>query len=144
MAESKIENLQMLISQYASPNKTIATTQIRPLTLPGENYLSIMLEVNLTLKNSTDESEEPFHAVAKCMDQGMGGPGAFSYHNEVVFYKDLLPTIDKFRQDEGAPEIKKMFPELYAYRPNAHGNNEDVDQNAVILLENLSTTGENN
>lgn len=145
MAEHKIENIQELISKYVGPNKIIVQNETRSLIAPGENYFSTMLEVNLTLKNQKDGTEEPLHAVAKCMldfRADMPGPGSSSYLNEVAFYNEIIPLIEQFRKEEGVKECMDIFPKLYAYRPNLHGKNDDVDKNAVILLENLKVKGE--
>lgn len=144
MAENKIEELQELISQYVGPGKYITETQIRSLIAPGENYFSNMLEVNLTLKNQADGKEEPFHAVAKCMlkfNEGMPGPGQFTYLSEIAFYNEMIPIIETFRKEEGVKGIMDIFPKLYAFRPNLHSKNDEVDDNAVILLENLKVEG---
>lgn len=146
MPEQKIENLQELIAQYVGPDKIITDTEIKSLTAPGENYFSEMLQVKLVLKNQNDGKAEPLYAVAKCMlppNPNMPGPGPanFTYTNEVVFYNEMIPSIEKFRKDEGVKGILDIFPELYAFRPNIHGKNADVDENAVIMLENLKVKG---
>lgn len=146
MSEDKIENLQELITQYVGPDKVITESQIRRLTAPGENYFSTMLDVNLTLEHRKTKKEEKLHAVAKCMlppNGNMPGPGDFTYGNEVRFYKDILPILENFRKEEGAKRSLDIFPELYAYRPNIHGENDTVDEHAVIMLENLKTKGKN-
>lgn len=144
MAKYEIENLEELISQYVGSDKIISDVQIRPLLAPGENYFSNMLEVNLKLKNKINGAEEPFHAVAKCMlgsNPGMPGPMTYTYLSEVTFYKEIVPVIEKFLRNEGAKGIMEIVPKLYAVRPNLHGKNDEVDGHAVILLENLKTSG---
>lgn len=144
MAKYEIENLEELVSQYAGPDKIISDVQISPLLAPGENYFSTMLEVSLKLKHKTTGAEVPFHAVAKCVvgtNPGMPGPMTFTYLNEVTFYKEIVPVVENFLRNEGMKGITEVIPKLYAVRPNLHGNNDEVDGHAVILLENLKKSG---
>lgn len=138
MPDEHIKNLSELIVQHVGTNKDVVNTKLQPLLAPGENYFSNMMAVNLVLKDKKTGEEDVLQAVAKCL---LPGPGGFTYHNELAFYKDIIPTLDKFRKDSGAGSIIGLFPKLYGFRANLHGNDDEVDENAVILLENLAVKG---
>ncbi|XP_018569809.1 uncharacterized protein LOC108909861 isoform X2 [Anoplophora glabripennis] len=65
MSEHKIEKLQEVLSGYIKKSQIISDKKITNLTAPGENFGSVMLKLDITLKDEKDGTEEELHAVAK-------------------------------------------------------------------------------
>lgn len=147
MAEEEIKNLEQLLSQCIEPNKKVISTKVGRLTPPGENYLSLVLKVEATLLNEDTGKEEQFSGVAKCLLPPKEGNEMFvefgknNYRTELVFYTEIIPTLQKFAKDRGLKRNTDIFPKLLAYRANLHGENDEVDADSVLLLENMAVNG---
>ncbi|XP_072375577.1 uncharacterized protein [Diabrotica undecimpunctata] len=137
------ENLREFIREIFSKDYEVTKESITSLTKPGDNFLSIMLKVEVILKKRDDGSEKKLNAVAKCVKNSNEFvkrlfPTAFK--NEIRFYKEIVPTLQNFQQERGIEDILDMFPEFYGARINNNGSDE-VDDTAVILLEDLKFDG---
>lgn len=145
MPGDNIENLEGLLQQYIGPNKKIVNIKKGRLTAPGENYCSIMLKLDITLKNLEKGKEEKLHAVAKTINTEVNDFFKQAAHpqfeKEIAFYTEIVPTLQDFQREQGITEVLDLFPKLYAARRNLHGNDGEVDDDAVIILENLKEQG---
>lgn len=142
----EIKNLQELLSQYVGPNKKVVATDISPLTDPGENYLSVMLKVDVVLRDEQTSQEEKVHAVGKCIHssevhQFLQDIGKMNYKSELAFYTEIIPTLQSFANERGLEHDYDIFPKLIAYRANLHGTDDEVDENSVLLMENMKVSG---
>lgn len=143
----EIKNLQELLSQCVGPNKKIISSDISKLTAPGENYLSVVLKVDVVLRDEESGKEEKIHGVGKCLHSDnvhemLRNFGKANYKTELAFYTEILPTLQNFVKEKKLKRNFDIFPKLIAYRPNLHGENDEVDENSILLMENLKMDGE--
>ncbi|KAG5866041.1 hypothetical protein JTB14_016832 [Gonioctena quinquepunctata] len=143
MAKSSIKNLEELLKEYIG-SKTIVDVKETPLVELGENYRSYLSRLDLTLKNQ-ENTEEQLHLVAKLVPKS--GPFydiaaiQFSVQTEIYFYEVIVSALQQFQRDHGVADVIDCFPKYYGSRMNLHGKNGEVDDDSVILLENLDTSG---
>ncbi|XP_018569812.1 uncharacterized protein LOC108909863 [Anoplophora glabripennis] len=144
MGEHTIENLQEVLSGYIKKSQRISDKKITNLTAPGENYGSIMLKLDVTLKDENDGTEEELHAVAKMIPEQEFVRKIFNtqvtFKNEVAMYNVIAPTLRDFQRENGVNEVIDCFPDFYGARINL-GEHGTVDENAVLILENLDFKG---
>jgi hypothetical protein len=137
MSVEKINNLEHLIPLGES--KKIVDHKIKRLTAPGENYGSLMLSVDVTVKTPTGNEE--IHAVAKTVPPNEFIQEVFNtpvtFRNEIAFYKNIVPLLQQFQRQHGVKEIIDFVPKYYGSRVNLKGDEGEVDQDAVLLMENL-------
>lgn len=138
----RVKNIPALLSQYIGPNKIIVSSKVSNLTAPGENYLSLALKIDVLLKDKISGKEEKLYGAAKCVTN----PHSIeswkkSYNRELAFYIEILPTLQKFAEEQCLKSNFDLFPKLIAYRPNLHGENDEVDENSILVLENLKIDG---
>lgn len=145
MYDDYIEKLDDLIYQYTGKEKTILNKTISNLTQPGDNYCSLMLKIDVTLKNLHSNDEEMLYVVAKCRNKGgntfFDQISPFQFKKEIGFYTEIVPTLEQFQREQGSTEFYDIYPKVYAVRRNLHGNDDEIDENAVILMENLFEKG---
>lgn len=142
----EIKNLQELIGQYVGTNKKVVSSEISNLTAPGDNYLSVVLKVDIVLKDENTENEEIIHAVGKCIhstdvNKFLQEAAKRGYKNESAFYSKIAPALQNFAKERGFERDFDIFPQLIAYRPNLHGENDEVDENSILLMENIKILG---
>lgn len=146
MPGADIKDLNGLMKDYIGPNKEIVDVKKERLTAPGENYCSIMMKLDITLKDVATGKEEILHAVAKTMNTEVAdffrqaAPPQFK--KEIAFYTEVIPTLQQFQRDQGVTDVMDFFPKLYAARKNIHGNDDEIDDECVIVLENLKEQGQ--
>lgn len=145
MPGENIIDLEGLLQPYIGPNKKIVDVKKDRLTAPGENYCSIMLKLDITLKNLETGKEEELFAVAKTINTEVNeffkksAPPQFK--KEIAFYTEIVPALQEFQREQGITDVIDLFPKLYAARKNLHGNDDEVDDDCVIILENLKVQG---
>lgn len=142
----EIKKLQELLSQYIGPNKKVVSSEISNLTAPGDNYLSVVLKVDIVLKDESTAEEETIHAVGKFIHSTnvntvLQNAAKKGYKNESVFYSNIVPALQNFAKERGFQRDFDIFPRLIAFRPNLHGENDEVDENSILLMENIKTLG---
>lgn len=144
MEENHIEEIDDLIYSYTGRSKTIISISTSHLNLPGENYCSLMLKVDVTLKNLVNDEEENLHVVAKCrrrLDTIVDSISSLQFKKEIDFYTEIVPVLQQFQRQQAVEEIYDIFPKIIAFRRNLHGKNDEIDDHAVILMENLKEKG---
>lgn len=139
----RIERFEDLIKEHIDKDKKIVETNFSRLTAPGENFGSTILKVDLLLKDSHGEFEK-VSVVAKLIPESEFFQEVFSiqvtFNLESAFYEIIIPTLQAFQREQGVKEVIDFFPKYYGSRKNLDGG-EQVDGNAVLLLENLKTSG---
>lgn len=142
MANQSIKNLEELIQTYKGSNKKLIDSKVTKLTAPGENYLGIVLKVEAILKD-TNNRTETFSAVAKCLNfnlmEFIRRTVPTQYKKEKAFYTEIVPILQNFQEEEKLEKapITDIFPTLYTYRSSVNKFNEEPDEDAVLLFENL-------
>ncbi|XP_056638687.1 uncharacterized protein LOC130446441 [Diorhabda sublineata] len=125
-----------LIKSYISTNKTIVNKKISNFLPPGENYMSDILKIDVTLKNNENGNEEEIHIIAKvAATNEFVGSTSYMTKSELLFYQEIIPAIESFSERHGLPK-PSFFPKFMGGRLNLTGGTT-ADDNAVILIENL-------
>ncbi|KAG5870714.1 hypothetical protein JTB14_020726 [Gonioctena quinquepunctata] len=141
----EIKNLDELIGQYIDKNKKIVDTNITRLTAPGDNYGSEMLRVDLILKDGKSDKREDLSVVAKLIPETEFFRYIFNiqvaFNAERNFYATVVPTLQEFQKTQGITEVIDCFPKFYGARTNLKNDDGDIDDDAVIVMENLKVLG---
>lgn len=133
----QVPHLTNLIKRNYGENVEILQEEIKSLTSPGENYGSIILAINLTVKQK--DTIEKLNLVAKCFPLSEMLKEAFdsvnTFKKEALAYIKAIPTLINFQKEFKIPENKLLdvFPKCYGAYFGADNKPED----GVIFLENL-------
>lgn len=144
---AEVKKLAELISKYIGPNKELVSSSVENLLAPGENYLSVILKIDIVLRNQEIGNEEKLCAVGKTIHSG-DVHEVFKFVEKIIFkyeenwYTKIVPTLQNFLKEKRFTGNFDIFPELIACRNNLHGENEEVDEDSILLLENLRVNGE--
>lgn len=145
MPGDNIVDLEGLLKQYIGENKEIIDIKKERLTSPGENYCSIMLKLDITVRNLETGKEEEINAVAKTVNTEVNEFFKQAAHpqfkKEIAFYTEIVPALQQFQREQGVDEVLDLFPKVYAARKNIHGNDDEIDDDSVIIMENLKVQG---
>lgn len=137
----KIDRILDLLSGYE--NYHLTDQNINYLTAPGENYGSLMLAIELNLKNKKNDNEKVLKAVAKLMAPNEFIQKVFnsqvSFKSEASFYEIIVPTLQNFRTKCELEEMG-IFAHCFGSRINLNGS-DIVDGNGILILENLKEEG---
>ncbi|XP_050512655.1 uncharacterized protein LOC126888441 isoform X4 [Diabrotica virgifera virgifera] len=148
MEGERIKNLKKLLRPVFGENVEIVDKTITNLTLPGENYWSDMLNLQIKTRNKDTKTTNTEYFVAKCpvidekLPKGIADDICRVFKPEIAFYKEIIPTMQKFLSEHGLKEVE-FFPKLIAARYDLDGN-EEPDGDAVMILENLQAAGYSN
>lgn len=143
---AEVKDLEGLLSQYIGPKKKVISSSVKNLLAPGENYLSVVVKLDAVLQDEETGKEENLSAVGKTIHSGdvneiMKIIGKFTYKYEKNWYTEILPTLQNFLKEKEYTGNFDIFPNLIAYRPNLHGENDEVDDDSILLMENLNIHG---
>lgn len=142
MEKYVIKNLSELLRESLGPNKEIIDTSIS--RMPPKGYGSIMLKMELKLKNENG-SEENEYLVAKILPESETVRKFFNIQvtckNEIAFYNTVLPTLRHFQRQNGIEDVLDMFAKFYGARINLDSNSNVVSDDAILILENLIESG---
>jgi thiamine kinase-like enzyme len=138
MSAEQIKNIENLIP--LGKGKKMVNWKIKRFTASGENYGSLMLSVDIVVKTPTGSEE--IHAIAKAIPHSEFIQKLFNapvtFRNEITFYKKILPMLQRFQRQHGVKEVIDFVAKYYGSRLNLKGDADKVDQDAVLLLENLT------
>lgn len=141
---ANIKKINGLIKDTDCSGCEIVDTRVSKLTAPGENYGSIMLKVDIHLKDPENGREKVIYGVAKLIPGHEKVREIFNiqvtFKNELAFYSTIIPTLEEFLEQNGLRSAINCFPKLIGGRINLNGS-DVVDCDAVILLENLKASG---
>lgn len=140
----EIDQLEQIVQPYFGKNVKILKTNFQRLTQPGENYGSLMLRVDLTVTDETN-GEQVISMVAKMCPPNEWIRNMFNtpvtFKKEEAVYKEISITLQAFETEYGLSEMTYFFPKYYGSRLSLNTNSTEVDDDAVILLENLKVRG---
>ncbi|KAJ8977761.1 hypothetical protein NQ317_001125 [Molorchus minor] len=130
MTEYKIRNLEEVLAKYLGPDKKIEHVAATAFGQKGENY--------------GNHNEEELHGVAKTIPDNEISRKIFNIQvtckNEIAMYDTITPTLQEFQREHGVKDIIDYLPDMYGARLNLDGKNEIVDEDAVLILENLTVS----
>ncbi|XP_060529522.1 uncharacterized protein LOC132703962 [Cylas formicarius] len=141
MADIKIANIEELIKNYISG--VVIEENVTRLTAPGENYGSLMLKVDLKVRNG--DGVKTYHLVAKCVPPNKTVQESFNtketFRNEIAWYSTIIPTLQDFQREKGISNVMDFFAKYYGGRVSLDPDSEDFDEDGVLLVENLVAAG---
>lgn len=139
-----IRDLEGLLSTNLKRDEKIVNSEISVFTKPGENYGSIILRVLVKLEDTHTGEERLLDAVGKIIPESKKTQEVFNtqvtFRNECKFYSSIVPMLDKFVRNKGISTGIDFTASLLGGRLNLN-NNEEVDTDAVILMQNLKSMG---
>lgn len=140
----EIRQIEQVLQPYLKNNRKIIKCNLKCLTQPGENYGSLMLSVDLTVKDE-DGKENVINMVAKMCPPNDWIRKMFNtpvtFKKEEGIYKDVSLTLKSFADEYGLAHLTDFIPRCYGSRLSLNPDAEEVDDDAVLLLENLKVEG---
>ncbi|XP_066253266.1 uncharacterized protein [Euwallacea similis] len=138
---SEIPKLEDLLGFHLKGE--IVSQNVSRLTAPGENYGSLMLKVDIKVRNH-DGKEEIINAVAKCVPPNKKMQEVFNtpvtFINEIGWYREAIPALKDLQREQGA-KVADYYTEIFGARISLEDNKKEVDDGGVLLLENLIHKG---
>ncbi|XP_066998747.2 uncharacterized protein [Anabrus simplex] len=142
------EELMTILQPQFEKDLIVESYSVTYATQPGENYGSTMLALEVTICQTDKSPKETLHIVAKAAPPTEFLQEAFDIRNtfckEMNIYKLVGPEIIKFQIESGFKneDILDVLPKFYGARTTLTGDQDlHADTNAVLLLENLKTSG---
>lgn len=146
MVKSKVNNLRGLLSKSLGRSVEILEQKTSLLTAPGEHYGSVMLALEVKIKNP-EGKEETLNLVAKLIPVNEMLRLAFdiyvTFKKEVFAYSESIPALIALQQEYNVPKEKiiDIFPKCYGARVSLDENSNEVDEDGVLIFENLKLEG---
>lgn len=140
--EVKLRDIQSLLSDV-----TVVSYSTKPLLPTGENWGSTILKVEAVVKKSPSDEEETLHLVAKMLPptdfQRLCFDSPYTVKKEIFLYEQLLPMYRDLERDLGLndDELFDAAPKLFGARCSLEPGSTEVDDDAVILMQNLVVEG---
>ncbi|CAH0554097.1 unnamed protein product [Brassicogethes aeneus] len=136
-----VKNLSQVIR--LEKNQEFLSYTSYSITKPGDNLGSLIFGIKIRLKNLETKKEEIVDAVVKTPAQDELTRGIFNpevtFRNEIEFYRNIMPMLTRFRH-ENDMDSSEYYVKYLGARLNLK-NTEEVDTNAVLLMENLALHG---
>lgn len=145
LAIPEIKDIFELLKPIIDENSTYISHKTKLLNAPGENYGSLMLSLDVLLKENGED--KTINTVVKLCPPNEWLRRMFAtditFQKEVKFYLELVPALYQFQLEYKKPEheIMDIFPKCLGARLNLNKSLDVVDENAVLILENLKTKG---
>lgn len=140
----EIKHIDQVIKPYLGKNVKIVKSNVQRLTQPGENYGSLMLSVDITVVDDEDH-EETIHVVAKMCPPNSWLQKMFNtpvtFKKEESVYSEISVALKAFEKKYGLSKMTYYFPKYYGSRLSLNPNKSEVDDDAVLLIENLKPRG---
>jgi len=147
MPQLSQQDLEALLRPTLGRHVVVESFTSKPLTQPGENYGSTMLDIEVTIRHGKDETSShnlslvaklvpPSEFLRKIFDSSI------TFCKEITCYTSLKLEYEKLQTEMCIPEDKflDVFSECYGARATMSEEIGDkADENAAILLENLKT-----
>ncbi|XP_047096689.1 uncharacterized protein LOC124709085 [Schistocerca piceifrons] len=125
------------------PQGTVRTLSVKRLTKVGQNYGSTLLSIQVHLRDG-----ETLDLVGKFMPptemQKKVFGSATTFLKEINAYRSVNVELIKLQRERGVPaeEVCDPLPRYYGSQVNSAGDDSmAADDNAVLLLENLASSG---
>ncbi|XP_014209185.1 uncharacterized protein LOC106639887 [Copidosoma floridanum] len=145
----ELRDLESVLRRKLGDQLAVVSYDTEPLIPLGENYCSTILKVRAIVKDSADGAEpRELNLVAKMMPatdyQRQIFDSKFTFRKENFFYQKLLPAYQQLEREFGVgnDEIFDNAPMFYGARSSKlAGDDEAIDDDAVILMQNLKVLG---
>lgn len=140
----ELKNFEDLVGQYIENEKKIVEIKVTRHMVANKNYGSTVLDVDVVLKDESRYTQEIVSVVVKTIPKRYFQEvfnSEVSFKNEVTFYTTVIPTLKSFQEERGISTVLDIFPKFYGARLNLNGEGDRVDQNALLILEQLTVKG---
>ncbi|KAI4461813.1 hypothetical protein MML48_5g00000867 [Holotrichia oblita] len=142
----EIKNIAELVIPVLKPTEAFVEYESNKLLSPGENYGSVMLEIKLKIRKENDD-HEVLNCVAKICPTSPELREIFNtkvtFKKEIAVYTTIAPLLINFCKTKGADSLINFFTKLIGARLSLNPESSEVDEDAVLLLENLNMEGYN-
>lgn len=141
-----INNLEELIRPYLNNHgKNFISYEANYFLPPGENYGSVMLSVDIKVKNQKSQKEEIIHCVAKMLPPCEALRDYFNtsttFKKEITHYNSVATTLNEFGKTLGVNNFFDFCAEFLGSRISLNPSSNVVDEDAVFVLKNLKMEG---
>ncbi|CAH1126783.1 unnamed protein product [Ceutorhynchus assimilis] len=133
-----IKGIEKVINK--SHDGQVKNVEVTRLTAPGENYLSMVLGVKFDIEKNGHSKTH--NAVAKRFPAGSKhlNMSIATTKNEIRWYAEILPSLTAFAKEYGY-KFENFFAPYYGSRYSLDPLKKEPDNEAVLLVENLTTEG---
>lgn len=120
----------------------LIATNFTPL---GENFGSVMIKLDVSIRRSINSKIEKLYVVAKTINPSdrpiINWPSSF--RREVFIYAELLPAYRDLEREAGIPEdnLIDLIPKYYGHRSSLNKNSNEIDDDSLFLMENMKMRG---
>nr|XP_022907462.1 uncharacterized protein LOC111418972 [Onthophagus taurus]XP_022907464.1 uncharacterized protein LOC111418972 [Onthophagus taurus] len=140
----EIRHVEQLLESYLQKDERLVNFTQDKLLSAGENYGSTMLKVNLLIEDKNGKQK-----IIKCVAKLVPPKGVLwdmfqtlsTFKKEISVYKTIVPLLNQFGKEHNIKCILPFFAEHYNSRVTLNPNSNDVDDDAIILMENLQEKG---
>ncbi|KAI4461872.1 hypothetical protein MML48_5g00005484 [Holotrichia oblita] len=140
----EIQNFEQFIKPILKNGDKFVSYECNRLLPPGENYGSIMLEVKINIRNKNGEQE-----TINCVAKSCPPPGFLwemfntkvTFKKEIELYNTIIPILNDFGREHGIDQLVDFVADSKCARISLDPNSTEVDENAILLLENLKLEG---
>lgn len=142
----EIKNLASVVDPHLNGGQLISYTS-RFLTKPGDNYGSVMLGITANVRQVNGTIEElPLVAklppITNDILWNIFNPEVTSLRENAI-YENVSQCLLQIQISRGIPESEliDVFAKSYGCRISLNENADNLDRDAVLVLENLQTSG---
>ncbi|EFN78710.1 uncharacterized protein LOC105188476 [Harpegnathos saltator] len=142
----ELRELQPLLRRTFDDRLIVVRYITKNLLPPGENYGSTILSVHAIIKRDDNADEEDLHLVAKMSPPTIYQRNIFdspyTFRKEIFMYENIIPNYNQMERESGVKEnqLFNILPKYYQSRMSLDPK-VDFDDDAVILMENLTARG---
>ncbi|KAF7282398.1 hypothetical protein GWI33_002712 [Rhynchophorus ferrugineus] len=132
------------VEKVVKVDGVVKNVEVSRLTAPGENFISLVLRVDLDVEK--DGQTTKVSTVAKRVPLANSRMISMSFQsmkNEIKFYSEIIPILTRFSNEYGI-DSESLYAKYYGSRLNLEGADEEVTRDAVLLVENLIPQGYRN
>ncbi|XP_030767124.1 uncharacterized protein LOC115890907 [Sitophilus oryzae] len=124
---------------------TVKNIEVTRLTAPGENYVSLVLRVDIDVEK--DGKKKTVKTIGKRLPLGnnemRSKMAAHAMKNEIKFYREIVPLLTEFASTYEV-DASEFFAKYYGSRFSLDDSSEDADRDSILLLENIIPLGYKN
>ncbi|XP_076249631.1 uncharacterized protein LOC143188955 [Calliopsis andreniformis] len=146
LKEVVLRDLEPVLQQKLGDQVIVENFTTKSLLPPGENFGSTILSVNVDYKNGHEGQKKELHLIAKMLPPTEFQRRIFNsertFTKEIFMYETIIPAYNKLETECGLrqTELFDILPKFYGSRLSMQPD-QDFDDNAVFLMENLKTNG---
>nr|XP_022907459.1 uncharacterized protein LOC111418971 isoform X1 [Onthophagus taurus] len=140
----EIQNIKDLIGPLLKGNKKYLSHEQEKLLQVGENYGSVILKLVVYCEDENGKKEE-HHCIAKLVPPSSYIQKIFktkiTFKKEIRIYDTIIPLLRSFGEEHGVKNLLPFFGKYIGSRISLNPKSVDVDNDAALILRNLSYDG---